>query len=128
MDMHALFQQALAVCDHKGLTGLLVQIYQVTLSVVVDHVHQRGVEHGLVLQRQVMPLLVSDLALCDVALDTEQHAGNMVLVSFQHRDVDLVGLLVVMAPDEQGLRHFLLDKDAREPLSQLFEILVVEEL
>ena len=62
-----------------------------------------------------MGLLASALALGDVALDAQQHRGVMLLVALQDGDVDLVGLLPVIAPDAQRLRETVLNEDVRDP-------------
>ena len=126
--MHLLLQETLAVGNHKGLTGLLVQVHEITVSPIIDHIHQGGVKHGLVLQRQVMALLASELMLCDVALDTQQHHGLVVLAAFQHGEIDLIGLLAVMTSHIEGLRFTFLNQYARESRTQLLEVLMVIEL
>ena len=49
VDMHVFLQETFAVGNHKGLTGFLVEVHQTAVRTVENHIHQRGVEHRLIL-------------------------------------------------------------------------------
>ena len=90
LQQEALADDLVAVCYAKGLTRLLVDVLQHTVLVVIDHVEQRRVEHGVVTHEQLVDLLLLANLVGDVALDAQQAGGMSVLVAASHRHVDLV--------------------------------------
>ena len=62
----------LAVFDTKLLTGLLVDVRQNTVLVVIHHIHQRRFKHRLVKQKQLVHLFTACNFVGHVVKDKEQ--------------------------------------------------------
>ena len=127
-------KKCIAVLYLKRLACLCVDVGHRAVGIIVDHIHERGIEYGVVAQRQLVGIRFLASLVGDVFLYAKDHDAALRIV-FQHGNIDVEDSLPLVVfivgrtlalHDERSLFLFSV-LDVLNDLQHITEVVMVVE-